>query len=170
MIVIQRIQLILLGLALATAGLALAAARDWTTAAVFLLPAALWLSQRRLPASWPLSSAALVAFAILCGWAVWRGAATFPVLAGLVSFLAVWDLDHFNQQLASAGRIEEEKRVVRARLLWLAAAGGLGLLLAGLTLNIEFDLPFFWIFFLGLSLILGLGALARWLDGMIESG
>ncbi|MBN1992239.1 MAG: hypothetical protein JW953_06015 [Anaerolineae bacterium] len=61
------------------------------------------------------------------------------MLFSIVAILVAWDLADFSKRLQKAGRVEGERHLQRLHLQRLFLVAGLGLLLGGIALNLQFE-------------------------------
>jgi len=99
---------------------------------------------------------AVVSFTGAAVVGTWLGVSPGWLLVGLVAALAAGDVTHFGQRMRQAGQVEPESRLWRTYRQRLLIVAGLGLVLGGVALSLQFNLSFGWGMFLGLVTILGL--------------
>lgn len=154
--------LIYLSIALATLSLALAYGFifSWGGALAVTLTGLLWLlgGWREVRRT---ASSGLVLFTLMAAF----GVALSPplpsllLMAGGVSALAAWDLDHFCRRLARA-RAEEAPRLQEAHLRRLLPVLLTGFFLAGVAATLQVNLSLAGAVILGVLAVLGLGGVA----------
>ena len=149
--------LVFLSIGLTTLGLATGYALNgfWGWVIVIVALGLLWLvGQWR---GWgPVTTLAIIAFIGITMIGMWSGTSPGWMLFSLVATLVSWDLTHFTHRLQQAERIEEQARLQRVHLQHLLVVAGLGLLLGGISLNLQFELNLGWGIFLGALVIIGL--------------
>jgi hypothetical protein len=91
----------------------------------------------------------LIALGML--WSIAVGWMLFSIVAVLVA----WDLRYFVGRLQQT-RLEDAARLQRVHLQRLLTVAGLGLFLAAIALNLQFELNLGWGIFLGALVIVGL--------------
>lgn len=135
--------------------------------AVAVLLGLAWLLGRWRGWGW-MSSAGLVSFAAAAAAGVWLGFGVGWMLAGLVSALCAWDLDHFARRLEAVpwdGATAARRRdLERRHLLRLLAVAGGGFLLAVVALQATVRLTFIPAFLLGLLVLAGLSRAIAYLQ------
>jgi hypothetical protein len=141
---------------LTTLGLATAYALNglwgWVSAVIAL--GLLWLGGQwrgwhQVTALAPLFFIGLIALGMLQDLAVgW-------LLFSIVAVLVAWDLRYFVGRLQQT-RLEDAARLQRIHLQRLLIVAGLGLFLASIALNLQFELNLGWGIFLGAVVIVGL--------------
>jgi hypothetical protein len=115
----------------------------WAGAGICTAIGLLWLVGQWRGWDWA-ADLGLVGCVGLAAFGVWSGLFGGWMLLGIVLALVAWDLDHFAQQMRSAGRIVGAGELWRAHLRQLFAVAGLGLLLGGVAMGIRIELGFGW--------------------------
>ncbi len=111
-----------------------------------------------------LISTGLIVFIGVAAWGIYQELSTIWMLIAVVVSLVAWDLARFSQRIAYAEPFAEGAVVQQAHLQRLAMVGGLGLLLGGLALGLQFQLNFGWAVLLGLVMVISLA----WVVGRIR--
>jgi len=85
------------------------------------------------------------------------------MLVGVVAALSAWDLDHFARRLRGVERVEMRLALEWHHLRRLISVDGLGLLLAGVALAVQYKFSFDAALVLGLVAVLGLSQMISYL-------
>jgi hypothetical protein len=150
-----RLLPITIGLAAIVLAVGYAVGSLWKVSLILLAMGALWwIGQKR---HWNLfAPVALVGFAVAAAVGLWMGLPGGWMLVGAVAALSAWDLDHFARRLRSVERVEMQPALEQLHLRRLASVDGLGLLLAGMALVVQYKFSFDVALVLGLVAVLGL--------------
>jgi hypothetical protein len=112
-----------------------------SVAGAALLPiAALWFV-RRYPAAW-LPSACLVSLVCLAAGGLFTRAPALLMISGATAALAAWNLVNLDRAVTGSPPSETVVRLEQKHLFTLAAALGLGLLMAAAGKLLAFQIPF----------------------------
>ena len=125
--------------ALLAAGFGLA--QRWPGLALAVLVGVGWLAARRLSWNW-LINALLGAFTALSAASLLSGVSPALAIAASAAALAAWELSAQENPPRDEPARALAVGYLRARRVWLAAAVGLGLLLAEAGLFLRFAMPF----------------------------
>lgn len=153
-----------ISIGLATFGLAIGYALStlWTGVAIIVALGLFWLvGQWR---GWrPVSVLTAIFFICATAFGIWQGVSTGWMLFSIVATLVAWDLSLFVHRLEQAERIAAERELKRVHLQRLLSVAGLGLLLGGIALRLQFEFSLGWGIFLGLLAIVGLSRIIGFL-------
>jgi len=157
-----RLLPITIGLAAIILAVAYAVGGVWKVSPILLAMGALWwVGQKR---HWNLfAPVALVGFVVAAAVGLWMSLPAGWMLAGVVAALSAWDLDYFARRLGSVERVEMRPALERLHLRRLVSVDGLGLLLAGMALVVQYKLSFDVVLVLGLVAVLGLSQMVSYL-------
>ncbi len=157
-----RLLPITIGLAAILPAMAYAVGGVWKVSPILLAMGALWwIGQKR---RWNLvAPVALVGFVVAAAVGLWMGLPAGWMLVGVVAALSAWDLDHFAQRLRGVERVEMQPALEQLHLRRLVSANGLGLLLAGMALVVQYKFSFDVALVLGLVAVLGLSQMVSYL-------
>ena len=157
-----RLLPITIGLAEIVLAMGYAVGGTWKVLPILLAMGALWwIGQRR---RWNfLASVALVGFVVAGALGLWVGLPAGWMLVGMVAALSAWDLDHFARRLRGVERVEMRLALERFHILRLVSVDGLGLLLAGVALAVQYKFSFDVALVLGLVAVLGLSQMISYL-------
>ena len=142
-----------LGLAAGALTLGYALRESWPGAALIVALGFAWIAARRRQDWAP--SLGLLVFTAMAAFGAWRGAPTAWMLAGIVSALAAWDLDHFARRLRDAP-VDGEAALARAHLRRLLLVSSAGLLAGWFALGVRVELGFAAALALGLLVLVAL--------------
>ncbi|MFC2023254.1 hypothetical protein ACFLT5_00785 [Chloroflexota bacterium] len=153
-------------IALATGSLALGAALGslgaW--AMVVLALGGLWYLGQRRGWDW-VSSLGLMLSAAAATAGLYLGLAPGWMLLGVVGALTAWDLHGLERSLEEVRLVEGTRDLERRHLYRLLVVDLLGLLVAGVALEIEVRLSFGLVMVMGLLVMVGMAQLIRLLRG-----
>ncbi len=157
-----RLLPITIGLAAIILAIGYSVGGEWKVSLILLAMGALWwVGHKR---HWNLvGSAALVGFVVGAAVGLWMGLPAGWMLVGVVAALSAWDLDHFAQRLRGVERVEMQPALERLHLRRLVSVDGLGLLLAGTALVVQYKFSFDVALVLGLVAVLGLSQMVSYL-------
>ena len=157
-----RLLPITIGLAAIVLAMGYAVGGAWKFSPILLAMGVLWWFG--LKRHWNLfASAALVGFVVAAALGLWEGLPAGWMLVGAVAALSAWDLDYFARRLRSVERVEMRLALERLHILRLVSADGLGLLLAGMALAVQYKFSFDAVLVLGLVAVLGLSQMVSYL-------
>lgn len=94
---------------------------------------------------------------------LWQGMRPIYALVGGAAALAAWDLYHYRRRLDQVDRLEEPALLVRAHVIRLAGAVGLGVIAGMVGLNVRIQVGLGSILLVSLILVLGLSRVIRFL-------
>jgi hypothetical protein len=157
-----RLLPITIGLATLTLAVGYAVGGEWTYSLILLAMGILWwYGQRR---NWNgLASVVLIGFVVAAAIGLWLGLPAGWMLIGVVAALSAWDLDDLARRLKSVERVEMRLALERLHLRRLISVDGLGLLLAGTALVVQYRFSFDVALFLGLVAVLSLSQMMSYL-------
>ena len=157
-----RLLPITIGLAAIVLAMGYAVGGVWKFSPILLATGVLWwIGQKR---HWNLlASVALVGFVVAAAIGLWVGLPAGWMLVGVVAALSAWDLDHFARRLRGVERVEMRLALERFHIRRLVSVDGLGLLLAGVALAVQYKFSFDVALVLGLVAVLGLSQMISYL-------
>lgn len=151
-------------LGLSCLGAGWARAGYWSVALVCLvmIPASMYLVQRKFN---PTTGLVLIFTTLFAGLGVWAHVELSLALTALVCILGAWDLSAFSQRLTYAAPQDNQERLERQHLLQLNLVlfAGVGINLISQTIRYAFG--FEWTLMLAILAFYGLGALVSGLRG-----
>ena len=153
-----------ISIGLATFGLVIGYALSalWIGVAIIVALGLFWLVGQWQ--GWrPVSVLIAVFFIFATAFGVWQDVSPGWMLFGLVATLVAWDLNQFTHRFEQAGQIVGETKLKRIHLQRLLIVAGLGLLLGGIALRLQFELYLGWGIFFGLVVIVGLSRIIGFL-------
>ena len=157
-----RLLSITIGLAAIVLAIGYAVGGVWKISLILLAMGVLWwIGQKR---HWNLfAPVALLGFVVAAAVGLWMGLPAGWMLVGVVAALSAWDLDHFARRLRSVERVEMRPALERLHLRRLVSVDGLGLLLAGMALGVQYKFSFDVALVLGLVAVVGLSQMVSYL-------
>jgi hypothetical protein len=153
-----------ISIGLATFGLTIGYALStlWTGVAIIVALGLFWLVGHWR--GWrPVSVLTAIFFICATAFGVWQGVSAGWMLFSLVGTLVAWDLSLFVHRLEQIERIATENELKRVHLQRLLGVAGLGLLLGGIALRLQFEFNLGWGILLGVLAIVGLSRIIDFL-------
>ena len=137
-------------------------AGQWLGAGAVLPPILALLFAGRFPVAW-LPHACLLSLVCLAAGGLLAGAPAFLMIPGAAAALAAWDLVNLDRVMAGRPSSPTARRYEQQHAVTLAAALGLGLMLAGAGRLLPLQIPFVLLVFLVLVDLFSLDRMSRYL-------